>query len=82
MERLHEALNDPGVHAEALEILRGLIDRVVVHHGERGFEIELVGAIANMMALPLPREGMANVQFRRSVKVVAGEGLEPPTLGL
>jgi site-specific DNA recombinase len=52
VERLHEALKDPAVHAEALEILRGLIDKVVVRHGERGFEIELVGEVANMVALP------------------------------
>ena len=64
-----------------MEILRSLIEKVVVRHGERGFEVELVGEIANMAALPV-KAGCSNNQFRRSVKVVAGEGLEPPTLGL
>jgi hypothetical protein len=45
VERLHDALKDPAIHAETLEILRGLIDRIVVRHGERGFEIELIGEV-------------------------------------
>ncbi len=39
--------------AEALRLLRGLIERVVVRPNpkNRSFEIELVGEIANMVAL-------------------------------
>ena len=33
VERLHEALADPGLRDEALGILRGLIERVVIHPG-------------------------------------------------
>jgi hypothetical protein len=42
---LHEALADPATRDEALEITRGLIERVLVKPGEpRGsFEVELEG---------------------------------------
>jgi len=50
---LHTALADPQEQDQALEILRGLIDKVVVSpsKNDRSFEIELVGEIANMVAL-------------------------------
>ena len=74
---------------EATEVLRGLIDRVVLHPGERGPEIELVGDIARMVELTLPknkaaaREGAAASEvFCRSVKLVAGRGFEPLTFRL
>jgi hypothetical protein len=51
VERLHEALADPGLRDETLGILRGLIERVVIHPGEDGLQVELVGAIARMVAL-------------------------------
>ena len=49
--RLHETLEDPAARDEALTILRGLVERVVVHPGEpkMPFEIELVAEIANML---------------------------------
>jgi site-specific DNA recombinase len=71
---LAAALADRATHSEALEILRGLVERVVVTPIENGgFEIELVGEIARMVALgtndKAAREGAA---FASSVKVVAG----------
>lgn len=39
VERLHEALADPGLRDEALGILRGLIERVAVHPAEDGRQI-------------------------------------------
>ena len=44
---LQAALADPQMQAEALEILRGLIER----SAEKGFEIELVGEIVAMVDL-------------------------------
>ncbi len=90
VERLHEALADPAVRGEALGILRSLIESVVMHPREDGFTIELVGEIANMVALAHePRttkaaSGKAAVPdvYRRSVKVVAGAGFEPATFRL
>jgi hypothetical protein len=45
---LRDALADPTTQTEALEILRGLIERVTVKTVENAFEIELIGEIANM----------------------------------
>jgi hypothetical protein len=76
VEALHEALADPQTGPEALEILRSLIERVVLHPSDTGFEIELVGKIAHMVALgstmntkkpAIPKEAAC------SVKVVAGD---------
>jgi site-specific DNA recombinase len=72
VENLREALNDPGTHSEALEILRGLVDRVVVTPAERGFTIELVGAIAHMIKLSAGSESLTKEPHLSSVKVVAG----------
>jgi len=73
VERLHVALADPAIRDEAFEILRGLIERVVVHPGDDGPQIELVGEIVRMVELDakqaaLPKEAAC------SVKVVAGAG--------
>jgi hypothetical protein len=82
--RLHEALANSSDRDEALEIVRGLIERVAVTPSatDRSFSVELVGDIANMVALLPGTEAIKREPFRSSVKVVAGEGLEPPTLGL
>ena len=39
------------MQAEALEILRGLIERLVLRSAEKGFEIELVGELVAMVDL-------------------------------
>ena len=41
--QLHLVLADPALRDEALGILRGLIERVVVHPGEDGPQIESRG---------------------------------------
>jgi site-specific DNA recombinase len=71
---LAAALADRTTHSEALEILRGLVERVTVTPIEDGaFEIELVGEIARMVTLGTndiaAREGAALLS---SVEVVAG----------
>jgi site-specific DNA recombinase len=87
--RLHEAFTDETTRTEATELLRGLIDRVLLHPGEHGAEFELVGDIAAMVEITLPKDGTAAREraavpetFRRSVKVVAGRGFEPLTFRL
>jgi site-specific DNA recombinase len=85
---LQEALSAPDTHAEALEILRGLIERVVLHRTESGLEIELIGEIAAMIDLGAqnktagPKGSAVPDPYRRSVKVVAGTGFEPVTFRL
>jgi site-specific DNA recombinase len=76
---LQAAIADPKTQTEALEILRGLIERVVLHPAEKGFEIEIIGEIAAMVDLGAqdkkagPAGSAVPDPYRRSVKVVAGE---------
>lgn len=80
VERLHATLENDATRDEALDILRGLIDGVVMHPRDDGFTIELVGAIANMVALAIAPQTQKTASdeaavpdaYRRSVKVVAG----------
>ena len=83
VERLHEALADPGLRDEALGILRGLIERVVIHPAEDGLQIELAGEIVKMVELGLDAQQAAlGEEAACSVKVVAGAGFEPATFRL
>jgi site-specific DNA recombinase len=74
--------------AEAMEVIRSLIERVVLHpapDGQRGFEIELIGEIAAMVSLgrddgprARTRESTADqALFQSSMKVVAGARNRP-----
>ena len=64
---LRDALADSTTRTEALEILRGLIDRADVSASENGFEIELVGEIANMVRLSAGAESLENEPYRSTV---------------
>ncbi len=61
---------------ERLTVLRGLIERIELHPIDEGFEIELTGAIAHMVALSLDPTNSKQAAFDEktacSVKVVAG----------
>jgi site-specific DNA recombinase len=70
---LQQALADPTARTEALEILRGLIERVAVGPVNDGFAIDLTGEIANIVTLSAEAESVSMEPYRRSVKVVAGE---------
>ena len=83
VERLHEALADPALHDEALGILRGLIERVVIHPAEDGLQVEIVGEIVKMIELSLDaKQAALGNEAACSVKVVAGAGFEPATFRL
>ena len=85
VEQLQQALDDPEIRDEAVQILRGLIEHVSIGPVESGLEIEIVGEIAKMVELGLGAyEKQANLDSRlvRSVKVVAGTGFEPVTFRL
>lgn len=89
---MQAALRGPD-RAIALEVVRSLIERVVLHptpESRRGFEIELVGAIAAMLDLGREQAGRSQGRtreegdrdlFDRSIKVVAGTGFEPAGWG-
>jgi hypothetical protein len=84
VESLGVALEGPDA-TEALEIVRSLIERVVLHPapgGQRGFEIELVGEITAMVNLGRNEGDRTHSRqsatdqdlFQSSIKVVAGAG--------
>jgi hypothetical protein len=77
VERLQDALDEPEIRDEALEILRGLIDRVSISPAENGLEVEIVGEIAKMVELGTgnkAKRATLDETMTRSVKVVAGTG--------
>ena len=75
VERLHEALPDPALRDEALGILRGLIERVVIHPAKDGLQVEIVGEIVKMVELGLnAKQAALPKDAACSVKVVAGAG--------
>ena len=77
IEALHEALNanDPD-RLQAVEIIRSLIDRIVVHPGEgRGeMEVYIHGRLAEILNLGADGPG--------TTMMVAGAGFEPATFRL
>jgi hypothetical protein len=66
------ALEDPTLRDEALGILRGLVERVDIHPIADGFDIDFVGEIVRMVALPALNERGNLEKFRVSAKRVAG----------
>jgi site-specific DNA recombinase len=70
---LHRALEDPAIRDEALHILRGLVERIVITPAAEGVSetIELVGAIVGMVALGNKKAAL-DARTACSVKVVAG----------
>jgi hypothetical protein len=69
---LASALGDPDHGAKALEAVRGLVERVEIRPLAKGFEIELIGAIAHMVKLGTGSDAFDREPFASSVKVVAG----------
>ncbi len=81
VENLHQALNDPASRTEAADILRDLIEVIAIKATDDGFEVELIGDIANMVELANVPNSKKNAapegtavpdSYRSSVKVVAG----------
>src|SRR5262249_4553006 len=66
-------------HAEWIALLRQLIERIEIApnvDAESGFEITAYGALATLL------KPQTTARTNPTVALVAGEGLEPPTLGL
>ena len=76
---LETALNDPEIQAEAAGVLRGLIDAVVLHPGERRGEVR--AELAALLQLGEARKQKTRVGETR-VSLVAGRGFEPLTFRL
>ena len=86
--RLHEALTDEKHRHEAAEIVRSLIEKIVLNPLPEGSEaamtIDLHGDLAGILSLSAqmkkpPRKGG---DFKEFTKLVAGGGFEPPTFRL
>ncbi|MCB4458005.1 recombinase family protein [Leisingera sp. McT4-56] len=76
---LAATLADPEIRTEALETVRGLIERVVVSHENGQVTVALEGALAAMIGLAQDAkspsgEGLYGNTLECSVKVVAGAG--------
>ena len=68
---------------DGFEILRGLMERVVLHPTEAGLEVGMVGEIVRRIELGLEGGPAAlSAAAASSVKVVAGAGFEPATFRL
>ncbi len=82
---LSEALGDEAYRTEAVAIIRSLVDKIVLTpteiDGKKTVVIDLHGELAGILSLasnaekPLD-ENDFSVEF---IKLVAGEGIEPPT---
>ena len=80
---LAQALERPETRTEASEVLRGLVDAIVLTPDEGELQIELKGNLAAMLgaaqsAKRSPETGDLSLQ----VVMVAGAGFEPATFGL
>ena len=75
VERLQDSLNEPEIRDEALQVLRGLVERISIGTTENGLEVEIVGEIAKMVELGTgnkAKRATLDEAMTRSVKVVAG----------
>jgi site-specific DNA recombinase len=43
VDRLQQAIGEPEIRDEAIGVLRGLLDRIVITPAQTGFEVEIVG---------------------------------------
>ena len=83
---LDEALNDPEDKAEAADLLRGLIEKVVIHPQAEGHQIELFGELGAILSLCETEDANGKARSRatgcRQSTMVAGAGFEPATFRL
>lgn len=85
IEELHVTLNNDEVKAEAVEIIRSLVDAIVITPEEGTTAIELQGSLAGILALSQVSKKPAAVSgdgLASKVSLVAGRGFEPLTFRL
>ena len=84
VDRLAEALNAPDTVAEAAEIMRGLIDRIILTPQGDALRAELHGDLAVLARFAQGKEGRAESTRDSALRlsVVAGVGFEPTTFRL
>jgi site-specific DNA recombinase len=83
VDDLAATLSAPEQATEASEVLRGLIDRIVIHPGgDAGHQIELIGELPALLSLASNDNAAAITAAGSSLKLVAGRGFEPLTFRL
>ena len=89
--RLREALCEVRRREEAAEIIRGLIECIVLNPeadaaGKRALTIDLKGHLAGILRLAAAERKTKDVNgaapIEQQIKLVAGAGFEPTTFGL
>ena len=82
--RLQRVLDDEATRAQAVEIIRSLIERIEIHPGqERGHcEVIIVGALAQILAFAQQKTTAASSGDGGPFLMVAGVGFEPTTFRL
>ena len=77
MQQLYETLqgDDEAQRIEAAEIIRSLIDRIVLTPGEDRIEIDVQGDLAGILTLSAQRKNRAADAAGSQVKMVAGQDL-------
>jgi site-specific DNA recombinase len=83
---LHEALDDENTREEAMELIRSLVEAIVLIPDAAGLRVEVRGDLAAILAFG---EGTKNKNPRstdqgsaKQIKMVAGVGFEPTTFRL
>jgi hypothetical protein len=81
---LHEALVDDTTHDEAMELIRSLIEAVVLVPDQGSLKVEVRGELAAILAFGEDREktGRVDRNIAKQIKMVAGVGFEPTTFRL
>ena len=84
IEELHQMLDDELSEPQATEIIRSLVDEVVVVPGDvRGqCDVALHGALAQILNFSHQSKTADSTEDGGTFLMVAEEGLEPPTRGL
>ena len=84
---LQAAIQDPGVRDQALELIRSLIDQVVLRPAEGRLDIEIKGELAGILELcdgarKAKPGSVSGAGLAEQLKMVAGRGFEPLTFRL
>lgn len=87
IEKLVAVLNEDDKRAEAAEIIRGLVDKIVLSPdttAKKGLKIDLHGALAGILSLGKACKNSKDISSSelQQVVLVAGAGFEPTTFGL
>jgi site-specific DNA recombinase len=86
VENLLSAYTNEASRTEAQEVIRGLIERIVLTPVDGALQVEMTGELAAMLLISQPtrqkKSSGADASEVRQVKMVAGTGFEPVTFRL